>query len=148
MTYQLLNENYVRARNLTQFIEIKKYEHQKCYLFKCLYLIYHLIQAYTKLSHQLAVRPGLTQNRRSMQGLNRLLCLFPPSFKHTEYSARLLRRSNAYLFRKSTCTRSTLTKLSKLQRQSSIFISPSMFILTLQPLERKLPPVPWQRQHI
>jgi len=33
---------------------------------------------------------------------------FHPSFKHTEYSARLLRRSNAYLFRKSTCTRSKL----------------------------------------
>src|SRR4029434_9353326 len=47
---------------------------------------------------------------------------FPPSFKHTEYSAHLLRRSNVYLFRKSTCTRSTLTKLpiSKLQREQHI----------------------------
>src|SRR4029434_7722139 len=43
------------------------------------------------------VRPRLTQNRRSLYGLNGISW-----FKHTEYSAHLLRRRNAYLFRKST----------------------------------------------
>src|SRR4029434_4538874 len=65
MTYQLLNENYVCKK-------FEKYEHQKCYLFKCLYLIYHLIEAYKKMSHQLAVRPGVTQKRHSRYGLNRI----------------------------------------------------------------------------
>ena len=141
MTYQLLNENYVPARNL------KNTNIRNVIFFKCLYLIYHLIGIQTNRitncpTSQLFGKSSATSYPESL-----LIVWFKHSqFKHTEYSAHLLRRSNVYLFRKSTCTRSTLTKLpiSKLQRQSSIFISPSMFILTLQPLKRKLPPVPWQ----
>src|SRR4029434_1443223 len=70
MTYQLLNENYVPARNL------KNTNIRNTFFFKCLYLIYHLIKAYTKLSHQLAVRPRFTQNCRSLCGL--LYTVFSP----------------------------------------------------------------------
>ena len=141
MTYQLLNENYVPARNLknTNFRNV-------IFFFMFIFDISfnrHTNKQNYKLSHQLAVR----ENVATSYPESLFIVWFKHSlFKHTRYSAHLLRRSNVYLFRKSTCTRSTLTKLpiSKLQRQSSILISPSMFILTLQPLKRKLPPVPWQ----
>src|SRR4029434_7558752 len=104
---------------------------QKCYFFLNVYIfyisfnigIYKTVPAASCLATSYPASP-----------LNVWLkAYFHSQFKHTEYSAHLLRRSNAYLFRKSTCTRSTLTKLpvSKLWRQSSIFISPSMFILML-----------------
>ena len=146
MTYQLLNENYVPARNLKKKTNIRNV----IFFFKCLYLIYHLIGIQTNRITNCPTSQLFGKSSATSYPESPLIVWFKPyfhsQFKHTKDSARLLRRSNAYLFRKSTCTRSTLTKLpvSKLQRQSSIFISPSMFILTLQPLERKLPPVPWQ----
>src|SRR4029434_10783462 len=70
-----------------------------------------------KLSHQLAVLEKLGH-------VSPLIVWFKPYFQahRVGYSAHLFRRSNAYLFRKSTCTRSTLTKLpvSKLQREQHI----------------------------
>ena len=146
MTYQLLNENYVPARNL------KNTNIRNVIFFKCLYLIYHLIGIQTHIitncpTSQLFGKSSATSYPESPRIVwFKAKRYFHSQFKHTEYSAHLLRRSNAYLFRKSTCTRSALTKLlvSKLQRQSSMIISPSMFILTLQPFKRKLPPVPWQ----
>ena len=144
MTYQLLNENYVPARNLNTNIR------NVIFFFKCLYLIYHLIGIQTNIITNCPTSQLFGKSSATSYPESPLIVWFKTyfhlQFKHTEYSAHLLRRSNGYLFRKSTCTPGTLTKLpvSKLQRQSSIFISPSMFILTLQPLEHKLPPVPCQ----
>src|SRR4029434_7596343 len=105
MTYQLLNENYVPARHL-------KNTNQKCYFF-----LFMFIFDISFNRHIQTVPPT------SCYPKSPLIVWFKPYFhlifKHTEYSAHLLRRSNGYLFRKSTCTRGTLTKIpvSKLRSE-------------------------------
>src|SRR4029434_4566251 len=87
MTYQLLNENCVPARNLKN----TNIRNVVCFYVYFLYII--------EYRHIQTVPPA------SCYPESPLIVWFKPYFhfifKHTEYSARLLRRSNAYLFRKT-----------------------------------------------